>query len=142
MARTWRKERCKAMGNRKQEVEEGAGPKGAEEERLMTLQQTDSCGIRGKYTEQGISARVGKKGKERKMPRKGKGENKGDGGQKGKGGKNFFPAPDCDGPIVKMRNQLEICKMKGGREITIEVTTKWFNEMEIDTARYDRGKCL
>ena len=37
-----------------------------------------------------------------------KGENKGEGGNEGKGKRNFTPSPGCDGPIVKMQNELEI----------------------------------
>ena len=69
-----------------------------------------------------------------------KGKNSGHGREKGKGqqrrgkrigrvGKSFFPAPGCEDPIVKMQGQSEICKMEGGREIMVDVSTKRFDEM-------------
>ena len=45
-------------------------------------------------------------------------------GNKGKEGKNFPPAPDSNWPMAKMQNPLEICKIKGDREIAIEVPNK------------------
>ena len=60
----------------------------------------------------GKNRKDGKGGKEKGKGR-GKGkpynENKG----KGKGKRYFSQSPDCGDPIVKMQNQLEICKLKG-----------------------------
>ena len=112
------------------EVAKGAGLKGVWGRAAYDSPTNRQLQNTGQIYETGyIGERVGKREKERKRPRKGKGKNKGEGKQKGKGEKNFSPSPDCDDTIVKMRNQLEICKMKGGREITIDVTTKWFSEM-------------
>ena len=61
---------------------------------------------------------------------KGKGKSKGEGKSKGKGKQRFFPAPDFEDPIVQMQNQLEICRLKGDRRITYEVSTKWFNAIK------------
>ena len=70
-----------------------------------------------------------KKGKG-KGKQKGYGENKGGKAEsKGKGAKYFFPAPDCDDPIVKMQTPMEICKLKGERKITMEVSMAWFAQM-------------
>ena len=68
-----------------------------------------------------------KKGKGRS---KGRGEQKGGKkGHKGKGVRNFFPAPDHDDPIVKMQMQMEICKMKSERRMTLEVSKVWFTQI-------------
>ena len=61
---------------------------------------------------------------------KGQGKNKGGkSATRRKGVKQFFPAPDYDDPLVMMQNQMEICRMKGERRITIEVSKVWFTQM-------------
>ena len=61
---------------------------------------------------------------------KGHGKNKGgEAESKGKGAKYFSHAPDCDDPIVKMQTQMEICKLKEGRKITMEASKECFGQM-------------
>ena len=57
---------------------------------------------------------------------------------KGKGARYFFPAPDCDDPLVKMQNQMEICKNKGERRISMEVSKTWF-ELALQSIINDKG---
>ena len=65
---------------------------------------------------------------------KGKGENKGKGqGKKdgqNKGARNFPTAPDHEDPMVMMRTQMEICKLKSERKIVMDVSKEWFGAME------------
>ena len=60
---------------------------------------------------------------------KGKAKEKGNKRGEQRGWKAFFPAPDRDGPLVKMQVQMEVCKLKTERRVTTEVSKDWFREM-------------
>ena len=42
--------------------------------------------------------------------------------------KGYFPAPECDDPLVMMQTQMEVCKIKCGRRITLEVSKDAFGQ--------------
>ena len=44
-------------------------------------------------------------------------------------GKRYFQAPDHDDPLVKMQTQMDICKLKAERGISMDVSMERFKEM-------------
>ena len=123
--------------NRTQEANE-VDPNEAEVRRLTTPPQTK----RSKNTR--INMRQGKSAKKnREKARRHKGHGKHKGGKteaKGEGSRYFFPEPDCDGPIVKMQNQMEICKLKGESKITMDASETWIWQMRSTTILDKMGK--
>ena len=83
----------------------------------------DEVGTIGSITQSNMHAQKGKNGEKGKGG-KTKGKGKKEGGTIG--AKAFFPAPDHEGPLVKMQMQIEICKLKTERRIVMEVPKDWF----------------
>ena len=57
-----------------------------------------------------------------------------------KGAMCYVTSPDYGDPIVRMQTQIEICKMKSDRRITLEVSGTWLAQMRNITSKGKEGE--